>query len=375
MAAFESFGTAVESQISAFAESVSGSLIGTLGPVIALCLAVWFTAKAWGILFRGASGSVADLVLSCARAGFVAYFALSAPHYAGLAIPAVTGVESWLTSALPKSPANAWAAIDLLWEAAAEGIAALWGLVGTYGVTEIGQELLLALSVVAMTVLGVLLTSAALGVILLAKIALSLTLGFGPLFLCALMFPQARGWFDPWLRSTLTWLFAIVMAGAVLLFFSDLFEARTSRIAEAAASSDPDTFGIWLELGITLVITLTASSIVRMIPSIAAGLAGGCSMQAAGLASMAAGPALVARGLAGGALLGWGTASGSDSAAKLGHRILGRRGLDASGAMAGGAAGAAAGLSAAAARRVARAAGAAGAASASPSPGRSPEER
>ena len=360
MAAFESFGRAVESQIGGFAESVSGSLSGTIGPVVGTCLAIYFTAKAWRVMMGQSRGTVGELVLDTARCGFVAWFALEAGHYAALAIPAVSGLESMLTSALPNAPANAWAAIDLLWASAADGIASLWGLVGSFGVTQIGGEILLSVSVIAMTLLGVLLTSASLGVILLAKISLALTLGLGPLFLCALMFPAARGWFDPWLRSALTWTLAIVMAGAVLVFFSGLFTDRIARITAAASgAAGADVFGAWLELAVTLVITLTASSIMRMIPSIAAGLAGGCSMQAAGLASLMAGAAAPARAITGGLLTGYGAATGSKEIAKAGRQILGHRGMEAQGTLPAAAIGAAAGgaamLSSAAMRRIHRA--------------------
>lgn len=359
MGAFENFGLAVESQISGFSESVSSQLIAGLGPIAAASITIYVTARAWAILMGRENGAVGGLILSAARCALVAFFALNAGNYTAYALSAAGGLESWLLQTLPGSPRSAWAAIDALWAACAGGIESLWGLLDAYGMTHLGEEILTALCVVAMTVLGVLLTSASLGVLLLAKIALALTLGFGPAFLCCLMFPATRGWFDPWLRSTLTYVFTVVMAGAVLLFFSGLFTERIARVAAAAAgSAGPDVFGVWLELGVTLVITLTASSIIRLIPSIAAGLAGGASMQAVGLGAMLAGAFGPARAAAGAAAAGFGAGAGSASVAALGRRVLGHRGLEQPGALPMAALGAAAGgagrLSAAAARRLSR---------------------
>ena len=52
---------------------------------------------------------------------------------------------------------------------------------------------------VLMSIISVALTFAATGVLIINEIALTLTLAFGPLFICCLMFPVVRSWFDGWI--------------------------------------------------------------------------------------------------------------------------------------------------------------------------------
>ena len=289
MAAFAAFGSGIESQIAGIAESTSTSLISSIYPIIVIALTIYFIARAWSIML-GSRDSLGGLILTCVKIGFIAWIGLSSGRFIAYAIGGVSGLENLLLSALPNAPASSWAAIDGLWESTAKGVAALWELIGTFGVTRFGEEMLLAVSVITMTILGVLLTSAALGVILTAKVSLVLILGFGPIFVCSLMFKATSGFFHSWLHAVLSTVMTLVLAGAVILLFTGVFSDRIDRISElASASGDSDTFGVWIQLGITLVVTLTASSIVRLTPSLAAGIVGGHSMQAAGLGQMVAG--------------------------------------------------------------------------------------
>ena len=104
MAAFASFGQGVEEQLSGYSAHVAEALAGTLAAPAAALLTCWFTWRAWTILFSGRGGSLAELFLDVSRAALVAFFALSAPRFVSLVIPAVTGCEAWLLSAHPDGP-------------------------------------------------------------------------------------------------------------------------------------------------------------------------------------------------------------------------------------------------------------------------------
>lgn len=326
MAAFAAFGSGIESQIAGIAESTSTSLISSIYPIIVIALTIYFIARAWSIML-GSRDSLGGLILTCVKIGFIAWIGLSSGRFIAYAIGGVSGLENLLLSALPNATASSWAAIDGLWESTAKGVAALWELIGTFGVTRFGEEMLLAVSVITMTILGVLLTSAALGVILTAKVSLVLILGFGPIFVCSLMFKATSGFFHSWLHAVLSTVMTLVLAGAVILLFTGVFSDRIDRISElASASGDSDTFGVWIQLGITLVVTLTASSIVRLTPSLAAGIVGGHSMQAAGLGQMVAGVMQPTVTAVGGTMAGFAWGSGN-SKSKAGRALLGHYGL------------------------------------------------
>ncbi len=353
MAAFETFGSAAESQIASFASETSSALIASLGPPAAAALTIYFTARAWQLWFEGSRGSFGILILECVRAGFIAFFALSSGHFAAYAIQGAAALESFLLSAVPGHPASAWGAIDVFWETACEGIAALWNLIGTFGVTRIGEELLLAAAVAVMTALGVVLASASLGVILIAKIALTVTLAFGPVFIASLFFRQTAGFFSGWLHSLLTHTVTLAAAGAVILLFTGIFRDRISAIAAlASAPADGDIFGVWLQLGVTLALSLTAGSVIRCIPSAAAAMTqGGGAAPAVSAGALVSGAVQPVSVFAGGALTGYGLASGRGTS-ETAKALLGGARLSSSEALFSAAGGAAFGSAARMSRRI-----------------------
>ena len=128
----------------------------------------------------------------------------------------------------------------------------------------------------------------AVGYLLLYEIFLVMGLAFGPLFICSLMFTVTRTWFDGWLKAVVCWAFTLVAVAGTLLLIDNIFSARIQQIVDfAEAAEGGKDFGVLLvNLGVFAVVVLAIATVVKSIPSFAAGLTGGVALQAASVAGM-----------------------------------------------------------------------------------------
>lgn len=114
--------------------------------------------------------------------------------------------------------------------------------------------------------------------IVLAKIALSIVLSLGPLFIISLLFQPTASYFNGWIQQLSNYAILIILTVAANIFILTLFQRSATGAASISSSGQIDTIIPFL---ITGVISLL---VVAQLPNIAAGLAGGL-----GLSSYAAG--------------------------------------------------------------------------------------
>ena len=279
--AFESLGSNFESAIAGYAEDMSGALIGSLTPIISTCVILYFMLKGYLYMSGRAEGAISDTVITAFKIALISSIALNTGNFISDGIGFINGVEDLLLSALPSSTplTSVWSSVDELWSNVESGSAALLKLISEIdiGISNIGKALLHGILLVAVLIAFIaasaLLVLASLGVIIVAKLSLVIILGFGPLFLCTLMFPITRAWFDGWLKACLTPIFTMVVMAVV-------------------------TF---------LIMCLALATLIRAIPTLASGMVGGMGISAVGLGAMLSGASggVLAAANAGKAVLGY----------------------------------------------------------------------
>ena len=288
MGAFETIGTTLESDISSYAEQISGSLITNLSPILLSCVTLYFILKGWMFLTGRADGAIADTVITTFKIAIVAMVGLNSGNFVSLGIGFINGAEELLMSSLPSGSSSGWEAIDNLWSIIGKGVKAMCQMLGKFGVTEIGYSFLLVILMIVFFIAGSFLTLAALGVFIIAKLSLVIVMGFGPLFICALMFPVTRLWFDGWLKSCMTAVFTIVLMAGVIGLVTHIFNDRIDQLS-SVLSKDLNKGSIAeISIGLfTFVISCVAlGALVKAVPGMASGVTGGMSLGAVSLASM-----------------------------------------------------------------------------------------
>lgn len=315
---FEAFGNEVRSTMAGFAESVSGEIISSISPIIYTSIMIYFFARAYQITTGRAEGAIPDLITQCVKIVLVAFFGLNAANFVTYVIPAVYGIENLLLNAIFHGTTasdinNAWGAADQTWQTFMNGFQDIYNIWSnsSWSVWSIGESiatsLFIILLMVLMLVVCIYFMFFAVGYLLLYEIFLVMGLAFGPLFICTLMFTVTRTWFDGWLRAVVCWAFTLVAVAGTLSLINGIFAERIDQITEfAIAAEGGKDYGVLLvNLGVFAVVVLALATVVKSIPTFAAGLTGGVALQAASVAGMLQSFGRTMAAVTGGAMLGY----------------------------------------------------------------------
>ena len=301
-----------------FANSVSGEIISSISPIVYTGIMLYFFVRAYQITTGRAEGAIPDLVTQCVKIVLVAFFGLNAANFVTYVIPAVYGIENLLLNAISNTVPggninNAWGAADATWDTFMTGFSAIYNIwsKSSWSVWSIGESI--ATSLFILLLMGLMLFVSiyfmlfAVGYLLLYEIFLVMGLAFGPLFICSLMFTVTRTWFDGWLKAVVCWAFTLVAVAGTLLLIDNIFSARIQQIVDfAEAAEGGKDFGVLLvNLGVFAVVVLAIATVVKSIPSFAAGLTGGVALQAASVAGMLQSFGRTMAAVTGGAMLGY----------------------------------------------------------------------
>lgn len=315
---FETFGNQVRNTLAGFANSVSGEIISSISPIVYTGIMLYFFVRAYQITTGRAEGAIPDLVTQCVKIVLVAFFGLNAANFVTYVIPAVYGIENLLLNAISHATTasdinNAWGAADQTWQTFMNGFQAIYNIWSnsSWSVWSIGESiatsLFIILLMVLMLVVCIYFMFFAVGYLLLYEIFLVMGLAFGPLFICTLMFTVTRTWFDGWLRAVVCWAFTLVAVAGTLSLINGIFAERIDQITEfAIAAEGGKDYGVLLvNLGVFAVVVLALATVVKSIPTFAAGLTGGVALQAASVAGMLQSFGRTMTAVTGGAMLGY----------------------------------------------------------------------
>jgi type IV secretion system protein VirB6 len=261
----------IDSALSTYVTSVSSSLAATLAPLVVTGLSIHYTLFGLAVMRGEADASLPKLAWNLAKHSMIFSIALTAAAYQEWAVDTVNATTGLLVQAA--SPSGATSLAIALDQMDAQG--------GEYAMTVLGHGMTLMpiggwLDLIAGIVIMVsnLALMALIGIWgILAKVALTFVLAFGPLFISLLAFPATKKFFDAWLGKVLNYLLLTVFMAAVTTFSMRIAGSFVSQMMAAGDSSNSfsDAFGFAL-LSITLIV------VTWQMPSIASGIAGGSAV-------------------------------------------------------------------------------------------------
>lgn len=335
---FSTFGAGVRSSLTNFAQSASGEIVSELSILVYSGILIYLLVKAYVISSGRSEGAIPELIIFCGKVTLIAFFALNSGNFAKFVIPTVYGIESTLISVLSHAAGagsldSSWGIVDATWETFMQGWMAIqniwnktsWGMFGD----SLGVILFIGVMIVLVLGVSIYFTFFAVGYLLLYEIFLVMGLSFGPLFLCTLMFPVTRSWFDGWLRAIVCWAFTLVAITGTLLLIDGIFFDNVNELQEVAlqAQKGKDFSFLLMKLSVFSVLVLAIATVVKSIPSFAAAITGGVALQAASVAGMLSGMGRTLAGATGGAMLGYGAATHNDELREKARNVLGSAGL------------------------------------------------
>lgn len=291
----ESFGNNLDQIVSTFAEDTSAAMISELGPAVLAGTTLYFTLKGWMFLTGRAHNAIPDTVMNAFKVALIAFFAMNAGNFTSFMIGGLSSIDSLFANSL--SGANSsFASIDTFWAKLFDQIKQLFSFstsafgdaVNPFSNRTISEAFWLLLLIVAILFVSVLLTFLALATFILCKVGLAVVMGFGPLFLCTLMFPVTRNWFDGWLKTCLSMVVSTSIIAAILALCTHIFDKLIAQIG-AHLSKPPEPLGFASLLGEVMIFLFVAAAIaylIKQIPSIATALVGGVGLRETSLGDL-----------------------------------------------------------------------------------------
>ncbi|ENG0237320.1 type IV secretion system protein [Burkholderia multivorans] len=139
---------------------------------------------------------------------------------------------------------------------------------------------LVAVFVWAITII---VTAYACFLIVLAKIALSLIIALGPLFIISLLFQPTANFFNSWIQQLANYALLVILVVSANVFILTLFVRAASATAGISSTAQIDQIFPFIITGVISLLVLA------QLPSISAGLAGGISLSSYGMGRFALG--------------------------------------------------------------------------------------
>ena len=289
MGMFSEMGNGFETAISSLVQSSASGVIGMIAPLILIGVTLYFTITGYMIMAGRISEPLSDVMIKGVKISLVSMVGLSTGSFLNYVVNGAHDLEAGLLSAIGAS-GSVYELLDNSWEKSSIAISTFFEMAGDLNFMTNFTEIIILFLAGLLGLIGVVaMCVIAAGIIMMAKMALVVVLGLGPLFVCALMFPATAGWFDSWLRTVLNYVLTTVIVATFLLIFVNIylgFMTNMSDFLTANADAEGVVTEILFHSVITLMIALVSCYAMMQAPTISAGLAGGVAISSISLTAM-----------------------------------------------------------------------------------------
>ncbi|MBW6533200.1 type IV secretion system protein [Sphingomonas sp. RRHST34] len=264
--------TKIDETTARFVTDISSKAIAAITPVVIICLTVSFILYGLAIAQGKVEMPFADFVMRSARIALIVGAGLSVGLYQGDIAAAIRTTPDQLASALLSDPtAVNQGTGGIIDDALGKGFKAAGEAFDKAGFFEdngITYALLAVVIILATAIFG------AIGAafLIIAKLALALLAGLGPLFIAAMLFPATSRFFESWVGQIVNYGLLIVMFASIFGLLINIYGNYMEQMAFDGEVNIVYTVGGAVVLSVALIFVL------MQLPSMASGLAGGAAI-------------------------------------------------------------------------------------------------
>jgi len=272
--AFELFTplfTKIDQTTATYVTDISSKAIAAITPVATVGMTVAFIAYGLLIIRGAVEMPVAEFLNRCLRVGIITSIALAGGLYQSEIASAITTVPDELASALISNAQAASSVGSLVDQAAGEGFARASEAFEESGFFS-SDGLLYGLFGILILIITAIFVAIGGAFLLLAKIALALLAGIGPLFIIALLWQPTHRFFEQWTAQVLNYVLLIVLFAAVFGLMMNIFGDYMADLKFDGVQN------VGYTLGGAVIISVVSIVLLLQLPSIASGLAGGVGL-------------------------------------------------------------------------------------------------
>lgn len=253
-----------------FVTDISSRTIAEVTPIVTSGLTLVFILYGFLIIRGTVEMPVMDFLGRSVRVGIITSVALTGGLYQSHLADAIMKTPDELASALIPGGTQGAGAAALIDQAAEKGMDVAGEAFDKAGFLKADGLIYGFFGLLIIVVTGILIAIGG-AFILIAKIALALLAGLGPLFIAALLFQATQRFFEMWAAQIFNYGLLIVIFSSVFGLMMDIFTSYIGDIKFDGIASVSYTLGGAVILSVAMIIVLL------QLPSIATGLAGGLS--------------------------------------------------------------------------------------------------
>lgn len=265
----------IELLVMAYVSTTAGKVIGAITPVITVSLTLSFIA--YGLLvMRGAVDMPVNAFLAkCLRIGLILAVVLAGGLYQTEISNVIFHLPDDLASVLLPNQSNVSAG-SLIDEGAGQGFSKAQEAFSKAGIFKSGGFSYALLGVI------ILLATAFLAIIggafiMMAKVALGILVALGPLFVACMLFESTKRFFESWTAQCVNYILIVVLFASIFTLLMSIYTGFISQLTFDKNANMSYT------VGGAVIISGVAIIILREIPRIASGLAGGVALPSFGI--------------------------------------------------------------------------------------------
>jgi len=271
---FEYIGKSIETILDVFVSQTSSSLIGGLQSTVAVGVTLYFVIFGYMVMGGYIQNTMSELVKRGLTIAIILGIAFTASAYQSNVIEVFRGLETGLATLVYKGTAsNIYEVLDKSFCKGMELANVAYGKAGECGWTELGECLAWIINGIIIALATEIITVICAAFIFLAKIAISILLGVGPIFIVCLIFPPTRRFFDAWLGQLVSYVLMIVFMAVVMSFAMGIFGNFVEKV-----DLKGESFSVIAPTFQLLTVSLVLVIIAWQVPSIASALGGGVGL-------------------------------------------------------------------------------------------------
>lgn len=267
--------TKFDSATNAYVTTISTKMIAAITPVLTVGLTVGFVIYALAIIRGTIDTPVNDFLWRSFRIGVIVSIATAGGLYQSSIADAIITTPDALAAALVAedgqkvTDASAGALLDRTAGYAFDVAAAQWEKAGVFtkqGIMYTLYSIIILISAAVLVAIGG-------AFLIMAKVALAILAGLGPLFIFMLLWQATSRFFEVWVSQVVNYGLLIVLVSTLFIFLMEIYGNYMSDI-----KPDSSNFNAIYTLAGAVIITIVSGVILLQLPSIAGALSGGVGL-------------------------------------------------------------------------------------------------
>ncbi|MFP1132971.1 type IV secretion system protein [Asticcacaulis sp. W401b] len=285
---------AMDMMLANYVSEKSAAVCAMLAPVALVGITIYVIMMGYSVARGEVRHTLMTPLWKLVKLGFVVTVALSVGQFQSMILNAFYGIQDGMIGAFSQS-GSVGGTIDEFMEPYNELSRAIGQEASNSAIPDLTLYLALAIVAISQAVLF----AVGIGMVVLAKVALTLVMAIGPAFILCAAFPATQRFTESWIGQVLNYILLnilVVAAFVMLTFFAQQF-------ADRALATYNDDSQIIKDCTALLIVSAALVVVMLNLNAIASALGGGASIAGATQAAGAAGQGLMA---VGGAVVGLG---------------------------------------------------------------------